>query len=84
LNLASATHFLATTYVEPGRAEVAAPLLETDRTPNPMRDEMYLKELEVIDGKVSVPITPGLGVEPDRVALKQFCVQQTEKKDNEC
>ena len=32
LNLASAAHFLATTYVEPGRAEIQPPLLETDRS----------------------------------------------------
>ncbi len=80
LNMASATHFLATTYVEPGRAEVDSPLLETDRTPNPMRDEMYLKQLEVVNGKVAIPTAPGLGVEPDKKAMKKFCVQQTEKK----
>jgi len=80
LNMASATHFLATTYVEPGRAEVESPLLETDRTPNPMRDEMYLSQLEVADGKVTVPKAPGLGVEPDKKAMEQFCVQETEKK----
>lgn len=80
LNMASATHFLATTYVEPGRAEVESPLLETDRTPNPMRDEMYLSQLEVADGKVTVPAAPGLGVEPDKKAMEQFCVQETEKK----
>ncbi|MGJ8642105.1 MAG: mandelate racemase/muconate lactonizing enzyme family protein [Luteolibacter sp.] len=79
LNLASAVHFLASTYVEPGRAEVAEPLLEADRTPNPMRDEMYATEIEFHNGSVRVPTGPGLGVEPDRKAMEQFCVQQTEK-----
>lgn len=79
LNLASATHFLASTYVEPGRAEVAAPLLEVDRTPNPMRDEMYTIGLEITDGKVNVPTASGLGIEPDRSAMEFFCVQKTEK-----
>ncbi len=79
LNLASATHFLATTYVEPGRAEVQEPLLETDLTRNPMRDEMYAKSVKVSAGVASVPTEPGLGVEPDRNAMKQFCVQETEK-----
>jgi len=79
LNLASAAHFLATTYVEPGRAEVAEPLLEIDRTPNPLRDELYAISLAISDGIVKVPSAPGLGVEPDRVAIKEFCVQQTEK-----
>jgi D-galactarolactone cycloisomerase len=79
LNLASATHFLASTYVEPGRGEVAQPLLEVDRTPNPMRDEMYSVSLDISDGKVVVPTSPGLGVEPDRSAMESYCVQKTEK-----
>ncbi|MCF7848152.1 MAG: mandelate racemase/muconate lactonizing enzyme family protein [Kiritimatiellales bacterium] len=79
LNLASATHFLATTYVEPGRAEVAEPLLEADRTSNPMRDEMYAVALEISGGGVKVPTAPGLGVEPDRAAMEKFVVQKTEE-----
>jgi D-galactarolactone cycloisomerase len=79
LNLASATHFLATGYVEPGRAEAAELLLEKDLTPNPMRDEMYAVELECADGMVIVPSMPGLGVEPDRAAMEKFCIQKTEK-----
>jgi D-galactarolactone cycloisomerase len=79
LNLASATHFLASTYIEPGRGEVAQPLLEVDRTPNPMRDEMYTIGLEITEGKVIVPTSPGLGVEPDLSAMESFCVQKTEK-----
>jgi D-galactarolactone cycloisomerase len=79
LNLASATHFLASTYVEPGRGEVSQPLLEIDRTPNPMRDEMYSVSLDISDGKVIVPTSPGLGVEPDRSAMESYCVQKTEK-----
>lgn len=80
LNLASATHFLATTYVEPGRAEVEEPLLETDLTRNPMRDEMYKTTVSVSGGVAIVPTGPGLGVEPDLKAMKQFCVQETENK----
>ena len=79
LNLASATHFLATNYSEPGRAESAEPLLEVDRTPNPMRDEMYEVTLEIKNGVATVPTAPGLGVEPDRKAIERFCVQKTEK-----
>jgi D-galactarolactone cycloisomerase len=82
LNLASATHFLATTYVEPGRAEVAEPMLETDLTRNPMRDEMYMTSVQVSAGVATVPTGPGLGVEPDRKAMKQFCVQETEKTND--
>ena len=79
LNLASAVHFLATTYVEPGRAEVAEPLLERDLTPNPMRDDIYDVEIEIKHGVAQVPKVPGLGVEPNRVAMEKYCVQKTEK-----
>lgn len=78
LNLASAVHFLATTSPEPGRAEVAEPLLETDLTSNPMRDEMYSTSLSISEGSVQVPTAPGLGVEPSREMIETFCVQQTE------
>jgi D-galactarolactone cycloisomerase len=78
LNLAAATHFLATTAVEPGRAEPAEPLLELDRTPNPLRDEVFATSVVFRDGRVTVPTDPGLGVEPDRAALATFCVKQTE------
>jgi len=79
LNLATAAHFLATAYVEPGRAEVAEPMLERDLTPNPMREEMYAVGLEIADGSVTVPTRPGLGVEPDPAGIEKFCVQKTEK-----
>jgi D-galactarolactone cycloisomerase len=81
LNLASATHYLATTSVEPGRAEVAEPLLEKDLTPNPMRDDMFAVGLVAENGAVQVPTAPGLGVEPDRVVLEEYCIQKTEKTD---
>ena len=81
LNLASAVHFLATSYVEPGRAEVAEPLLEKDLTPNPMRDEMYAIGIRAENGSVAVPTEPGLGVEPDRSAMEKFCVNETEKSN---
>jgi D-galactarolactone cycloisomerase len=83
LNLAAALHFLATTYVEPGRAEVSEPLLEKDLTPNPMRDEMYAVGILADNGSIQVPTAPGLGVEPDRAAMQDFCVQQTENKKAE-
>ncbi len=80
LNLATAAHFLASTFVEPGRAETTPPLLEIDQTPNPLRDELYSTPLEIKNGIASVPTLPGLGVEPDREALARFCLQKTEQQ----
>lgn len=78
LNMATATHFLASAHREPGRAEIIEPLLEMDCTPNPLRNDIYAKKLVFEDGKVKVPTDPGLGVEPDRKAMASFCIQKME------
>lgn len=78
LNLAAATHFLAAGYREPGRAEDAGGVLELDRTPNPLRDEVFEIPLEIDRGTVRVPSAPGLGVVVSRPALQSFRVNETE------
>ncbi|WP_077341833.1 mandelate racemase/muconate lactonizing enzyme family protein [Pseudocolwellia agarivorans] len=80
LNLAAGTHFLASAYHEPGRAEPKKLLLEYDRTENPLRDELYEVVVEVKNGEATVPTAPGLGVKIDRNALKQFDINETETK----
>ncbi|MFV1967272.1 MAG: mandelate racemase/muconate lactonizing enzyme family protein [Pirellulaceae bacterium] len=77
LNLAATTHFLASGYREPGRAESGGAILELDRTPNPLRDELFETPVE-IDGAVAhVPTTPGLGVVVNRSSLESFRVKET-------
>lgn len=76
LNLACALHLLATTTMEPGRAEPPEPFLERDCTPNPMREEIFSTSLEIKHGRAVVPTTPGLGVEPDRKAMQKFCLSR--------
>ncbi|TRX57994.1 mandelate racemase/muconate lactonizing enzyme family protein [Thalassomonas sp. M1454] len=80
LNLAAATHFLATAYSEPGRAESKPLFLEYDRTENPLRDELYSVNVEVRNGSAIVPTGVGLGVEINENALKQFSINSTETK----
>ncbi|GGA75984.1 D-galactarolactone cycloisomerase [Neiella marina] len=80
LNLAAATHFLATSYSEPGRAESKPLYLEYDRTENPLRDQLYKVNVEVVDGSAKVPTAPGLGVEIDTDALNEFTICTTETK----
>ncbi len=77
LNLACALHFLATTYMEPGRREPQEPLLERDCTPNPMRDELFSTSLKIENGKAVVPRSPGLGVEPDIKLLEKYLINKT-------
>ncbi|MDO7085184.1 mandelate racemase/muconate lactonizing enzyme family protein [Pseudocolwellia sp. AS88] len=80
LNLAAATHFLATSYSEPGRSESKPLFLEYDRTENPLRDNLYKVNVEVKQGEAIVPTTPGLGVELDNDALSEFIICTTESK----
>lgn len=78
LNLAAATHFLASSYREPGRAEDGGAILELDRTPNPLRDELFETPLTIEDATVRVPTHPGLGVAVDRAAMASFQIKETE------
>ena len=78
LNLAAATHFLASGYREPGRAEDGGAILELDRTPNPLRDELFETPVTIDAATVHVPTAPGLGVVVDRTALQSFQVKETE------
>ena len=78
LNLAAATHFLAAGYREPGRKEVAPSMLEYDRTPNALRDELCDVPVVIRDGIAKVPTGPGLGVVVNEEKMQSFVVQQTE------
>lgn len=80
LSMAAATHFLASTYREPGRAEVGGRILECDRTPNLLRDELFRKPLAIEAGAVRVPPAPGLGVEVDESKIPSFEIKGTETK----
>lgn len=78
LNLAAATHFLTSGYVEPGRAEKQHLYLEYDRTENQLRDNIYTTSVHVSNGYAHVPQGPGLGVELDMDLMQEFLVSSTE------
>lgn len=78
LNLAAAVHLLAATFVEPGRKEVVVPLLERDRTPHALRDQLFAAPVEIQGATAVVPQRPGLGVEVDRSALQGYLVKETD------
>jgi D-galactarolactone cycloisomerase len=50
----------------------AEPMLEFDRTEHPIRSELLATAIEHRTGVVAVPTGPGLGVEINQAALKQF------------
>lgn len=68
-------HLASTLDVTPGRLLGAEPLLEMDRSENPLRDRLTRPRFEVKDGTVGVPDAPGLGIEVDPDLLEQFTVR---------
>jgi D-galactarolactone cycloisomerase len=50
------------------------PVIEFDRTPNPLRDDLLTTPFQVRDGYVDVPSGPGLGVEVDLDVVERFRV----------
>jgi len=80
VTLAATVHFLASSVREPGRLEAGSLLAECDRSPNPLREHGFEVPLAIKNGLIRVPTAPGLGVEVDPDALKEFRVQMTEVK----
>lgn len=68
-------HLVSTLDVTPGRLTGTEPLLEMDRTENPLRDRLTRPRFEVKDGAVTVPDTPGLGIDVDPGLLEQFALR---------
>jgi D-galactarolactone cycloisomerase len=69
---AASLHFAATLDAVPGRLRTPEPLLEMDRSDNPLRERLTLPQFVVEDGAVTVPTTPGLGIEVDVEQLAAF------------
>jgi L-alanine-DL-glutamate epimerase-like enolase superfamily enzyme len=65
VGLAASMHALA--------ASGNAGYLEVDANPNPLREEVF--PFAIDDGWVTLPETPGLGVEPDLERLARFAVR---------
>ncbi len=72
IGFAVGLHLASTLDVTPGRLIGPEPLLEMDRTENPLRDRLTLPRFEVKGGAVAVPDAPGLGIEVDPALLEQF------------
>ena len=69
---AAALHLTSTIDVLPGRLRMPEPLLEMDRTENPLRDELTFPVFKTVNGFVRVPEAPGLGVDVDPLVLSKF------------
>jgi len=71
---AAALYLASTLDMLPGRLYAPEPLLEMDRTENPLRDLLTIPRFEVQDGMVEVSTAPGLGVDVDERRLSDFTV----------
>ena len=72
VQIAAALQFMAAMVPDPVRRGPIEPIMEFDRTHNPFRQAVVTRPIEHENGWVSIPDAPGLGIEIDRAALKDF------------
>ncbi|WP_158964967.1 mandelate racemase/muconate lactonizing enzyme family protein [Chachezhania sediminis] len=72
VHIAAALQFMAALVPNPPRVNPVEPIVEFDRTPNPFRQAIVTAPIEHENGWVAIPDGPGLGIEIDRAALKEF------------
>ena len=51
---------------------IQEPVMEFDRTPSRIRNELAKQPFEQVDGYVQVPMGPGLGIEIDEQVLEEL------------
>ncbi|MYD09443.1 MAG: mandelate racemase/muconate lactonizing enzyme family protein [Chloroflexi bacterium] len=69
---AAGLHLVSTLDPLPGRLRMSAAMLEMDRSENALRDTLTRPQFKQVDGYVSVPTAPGLGVDVDPVQLARY------------
>jgi len=72
VHIAAALQFMASMIPNPVRVNPIEPILEFDRTDNPFRQAVVTKPIEHVNGVVTIPDGPGLGIVIDRAALAEF------------
>jgi D-galactarolactone cycloisomerase len=72
VQIAVALQFMAAMIPNPVRVNPIEPILEFDRTENPVRQAVVTTPIDHIDGVVAIPNAPGLGIEINRDALAEF------------
>ncbi|KXX66602.1 mandelate racemase/muconate lactonizing enzyme family protein [Flammeovirga sp. SJP92] len=70
--ISAAIHFVANLDQNPGRMFRDAPMIELDRTENPLRDDVIEHHIEVKNGEIKVPELPGLGIEVNQKYLNKY------------
>jgi len=72
IGLAAALHFYAALPGPPATLRPAEKLIEYDRTENPFRTEIVAAPIHFRSGRLSVPQSPGLGIEILRERLTRY------------
>lgn len=75
IQIAAALQFMAAMVPNPVRTNPIEPILEFDRTDNPFRQAVVETPIEHVGGVVSIPDGPGLGIEINREALREFALK---------
>ncbi len=75
IGLAAAVHFLASMPPSPHTDRIPHPvMLEYDRGSNALRDDLLVAPIACVDGHLTVPTGPGLGIEIDRDVVEKYRV----------
>lgn len=73
--LAASLQFMAALPPNPPRYKPVEPILEFDRTINPFRQAVLTEPIEHTGGDVAIPDKPGLGIDINRSALREFALK---------
>ncbi|MCJ8139616.1 mandelate racemase/muconate lactonizing enzyme family protein [Falsirhodobacter halotolerans] len=76
VQIAAALQFMAAMVPSPVRTSPVEPILEFDRTHNPFRQAIVTTPIDHVNGTVAIPAGPGLGIEIDRAALREFAPKE--------
>jgi D-galactarolactone cycloisomerase len=76
VQIAAALQFMAAMVPSPMRPNPVEPIMEFDRTHNPFRQAVLTSPLDHEQGVVSIPDGPGLGIEVNRDALREFALKE--------
>ena len=73
--LSATLHLVSNLDLVPERLKNPEPILELDRTENPLRDELVEPFFIVTEGRITVPDQPGLGIDVNEAMVKKYCIE---------
>lgn len=76
IGIHTALHFISNLENMPGRMQEPDFLMEYDQTENSLREKLTNTKIELVDGYIEVPNTPGLGIEINQEVLDKFTVKK--------